>query len=626
MTKPTRPLAIPARVEGIHSSRTDEILSDSILTPASSTTGWGNDDITSTSIAGRGVGLKRLETDIPSVDDRPDISQTGVEEGDNDERDGPDNGLDGSDNERYRDNPGRDVEDDLELASYSLNSFTQEEEARVIKKFDKRLTLFLAFLYMLSFLDRSNIGNARIAGLMDDLNLSSGQYEWVLTAFYITYICFEWMTLMYKIVPAHIYIPICVFAWGILASMQCLVTSFWQLVFLRALIGVSEAAFSPGVPFFLSFFYKREELAFRTGMILCAAPLATSFAGSLAWLIVWASENGPIAPWRALFLYEGFPSIIVAFFAWAYIPDGPGKARYLTPRERKVAKLRLREGKPRHEIKKTKFDWREVARTLLDPKSYITAFMFLSCNVAFSSLPVFLPTIIHDMGYSKLTSQALSAPPYLFAFVVVLMTASLSDRYRSRSFYLIILALISSATYLTIALTGYFHSYLPTSVHILIRYICLYPAAAGFFSAITIIIAWTMDNKPAGEGKGTGMAILNIIGQCGPLIGTRLYPDTDGPWYIRGMAVCSLFMLLVAVLAFSLRILLQRENMQAMAAAAGNASAAGNSLLNREQDAILPAEEQDGADERLMEPGVSKSSAVGGPVEKQPRARFVYII
>ncbi|KAM5494956.1 hypothetical protein MaudMau93_000254 [Microsporum audouinii] len=226
------------------------------------------------------------------------------------------------------------------------------------------------------------------------------------------------------------------------------------------------------------------------------------------------------------------------------------------------------------------------------------------------------------MGYSKLTSQALSAPPYLFAFVVVLVTASLSDRHRSRSFYLIILALISSITYLTIALTGYFHSHLPASVHILIRYVCLYPAAAGFFSAITIVIAWTMDNKPAGEGKGTGMAILNIIGQCGPLIGTRLYPDTDGPWYIKGMTVCSLFMLLVAVLAFSLRVLLQRENRRAMAAAAGIAST-NEAALDHEEDAILRAEEQDGAAERLMGPGVSRSSAV---IEKPPQPRFVYII
>lgn len=69
-----------------------------------------------------------------------------------------------------------------------------------------------------------------------------------------------------------------------------------------------------------------------------------------------------------------------------------------------------------------------------------------------------------------------------------------------------------------------------------------------------------MDNRVEKEGKGASIAILNIIGQCGPLLGTRLYPETDGPWYIRGMATCSFFMVVVAVLAVGLRILLQRMN------------------------------------------------------------------
>lgn len=181
---------------------------------------------------------------------------------------------------------------------------------------------------------------------------------------------------MYRIVPPHIYISLCVLSWGLIACFQSLVTSFGALVFLRALLGVSEAAVSPGIPFYLSFFYKREELAFRTGLIVSAAPLATSFASSLAWLIVKLSSNGPIAPWRALFLIEGFPSVIVAAFAWTIIPDGPGKARYLTHRERKVAKLRLEQKGVvggLHGSRKGQFDWREIGRTLRDPKSYVTA-------------------------------------------------------------------------------------------------------------------------------------------------------------------------------------------------------------------------------------------------------------
>ncbi|EER24527.1 Major Facilitator Superfamily protein [Coccidioides posadasii C735 delta SOWgp] len=585
---------LPARAEDTPSSIGG-------LTPASSEHGSRDGDTVRNAI-GRGQDLKKLQTNIREEreGDTPSSGSAGSAT----------SGILERNEQRFRDE--RDEEDDL-IATYS-RSYTAEEERRVVRKFDRRLTLLMAFLYMLSFLDRSNIGNAKIAGLMDDLNLSSSQYEWVLTAFYITYILFEWMTLMYKLVPAHIYIPLCVLGWGLIASFQSLVTSFWALVLLRALLGIFEAGFGPGLPFYLSFFYKREELAFRTGMFLCAAPLATSFAGSLAWFIVWLNKDGPLAPWRALFLYEGFPSVVVASVVWAYIPDRPNKAKYLTPRERKIAKWRLREeqGKSRnHDIRARKFDWREVARTLCDPKAYLTALMFFSCNVAFSSLPVFLPTILNDMGYSRLTSQALSAPPYLFAFIVVLVTASASDRNRSRSPYIILHALLSSLAYLIIALTGVFHSYLPESIHILIRYVCIYPAAAGFFSAITLIITWTMDNQRAKEGKGTGMAILNVIGQCGPLVGTRLYPARDGPWYIRGMALCSMFMVFVAILAFALRVLLQRENARSV-----------KRTINRDGEEEISAT---GETEGLMASNTS-SAALEAGVEKTGDGKFVYII
>jgi MFS family permease len=181
---------------------------------------------------------------------------------------------------------------------------------------------------------------------------------------------------MYRLVPAHIYISLCVFAWGLIASCQSLVTSFWALLILRALLGISEAAFGPGVPFYLSLFYKREELALRTGFFISAAPLAASFASSLAWLIVKLSTKGPIAPWRILFLIEGFPSIVVAIFVWILIPDAPGSARFLSSRERKIATLRLQNSKIDRPI--GTLNWRAVGETLVDPKSYITAVSFVS--------------------------------------------------------------------------------------------------------------------------------------------------------------------------------------------------------------------------------------------------------
>ena len=138
-------------------------------------------------------------------------------------------------------------------------------------------------------LPSSDIGNARIAGLSEDLHLSSVQYEWLLRSFYITYILFKRMNLLWKVFPPNIYrthvhflrycsmsrfdleltlrtVSICVASWGLIASMQSMASSFISLLVLRAALGLGEAAFV-GVPFFLSLFYRRDELAFRTGFV-----------------------------------------------------------------------------------------------------------------------------------------------------------------------------------------------------------------------------------------------------------------------------------------------------------------------------------------------------------------------
>ena len=172
----------------------------------------------------------------------------------------------------------------------------------------------------------------------------------------------------------------CVASWGLIASIQSLAFSFVSLLILRVALGLGEAAFV-GIPVFMSFFYKRDELAFRTGLFISAAPLATSFASSIAWVITKLGSHIPIAAWRILFLVEGFPSIIVAVFVFLYIPDSPGTARYLSRREQRVARLRLRkEQELPEEDTKQGLNWVEVGKTLLDPTSYLTA---VGLNVAF---------------------------------------------------------------------------------------------------------------------------------------------------------------------------------------------------------------------------------------------------
>ena len=330
------------------------------------------------------------------------------------------------------------------------------------------------------------------------------------------------------------------------------------------------------VPFYMTFFYRRSELAYRVGLQISAAPLATSFASSLAWAIVKLSKNGPIEPWRALFLFEGFPSIITAIFAWYFIPDSPETARYLTTRQRKVARLRLQE-EQQHDTsdilneKPTTSKQHIFARlrssktieTLSGPIPWLQALIFLSINVSFASLPVFLPTVIRSMNFSALTSQILSAPPYLLSFAFVLLIGRLSDSIPdSRGICLMACSGLSATSYFIIALFGWLASSNSISgrLSVIVRYVAIYGAAIGLFSSVVLIITWNLNNQPSRKEKGLAMMVMNVVGQCGPLIGVNLFPKHDGPHYVSGMLVSGFFMLGVVMLAALLRWTLGRRN------------------------------------------------------------------
>jgi dipeptide/tripeptide permease len=176
--------------------------------------------------------------------------------------------------------------------------------------------------------------------------------------------------------------------------------------------------------------------------------------------------------------------------------------------------------------------------------------MYFSCNVSFSSLPVFLPTILSEMGFTRLTAQGLSAPPYFLAFLLVILTTYIADRTQQRGITIIILSLIGALGYILLATTS------ATGP----RYTGVFFAAAGVFPCIGNILPWVLNNQGSDTKRGAGIAILNLIGQCGPLLGTRVYPAKDSPYYRTGMWVCAAFMLFNGLLALGLRTLLAWEN------------------------------------------------------------------
>lgn len=136
----------------------------------------------------------------------------------------------------------------------------------------------------------------------------------------------------------------------------------------RFFLGLSEAGFGPGLPFFLSFFYLRHEIGLRIGIFLSAAPLAACFVGALAYGITSGDEH-PVANWRLLFLVEGLPTIVMAVVAFFLLPDTPDKARFLTKEEKVVAKAREVRQVGDEEVHRIGYiRWSEILAAFLDVK------------------------------------------------------------------------------------------------------------------------------------------------------------------------------------------------------------------------------------------------------------------
>src|SRR6266566_3899078 len=166
--------------------------------------------------------------------------------------------------------------------------------------------------------------------------------------------------------------------------------------------------------------------------------------------------------------------------------------------------------------------------------------MYFSCNVSFASLPVFLPTILTGMGFTSIHAQGLTAPPYFLSFLCCILTTYLADRTRQRG--LVLLAVCRGVA---------------------VRYFAIFLASVGVFPSVANILPWVLNNQGSDTKRGVGIALLQMIGQVGPVLGTNMFPSTEGPYYVKGMAVCAAFMYFNGLLALTLRTYLAWQNKKA---------------------------------------------------------------
>lgn len=199
---------------------------------------------------------------------------------------------------------------DLDLGNKDVAPKTSNEhvfeginERSLVRKLDRILLPALTLLYLLSFLDRSNVGNARIEGLTTDINMTGDEYLTGLTLYFIGYVLFEIpCNLVLKIWTPQLWLPTITLAWGVVSTLMGIIqskTGFWVV---RFFLGVTESGLFPGIVFYLSMWYKRNERQFRVALFFSAASLAGAFGGILAFGIAKMKGVGGYDGWRWIFI------------------------------------------------------------------------------------------------------------------------------------------------------------------------------------------------------------------------------------------------------------------------------------------------------------------------------------
>ncbi|KAI9040023.1 vitamin H transporter [Aspergillus affinis] len=436
-------------------------------------------------------------------------------------------------------------------------SITPEEEKALVRKIDLTLLPTIWIMYLLSYLDRTNIGNAKISGMEVDLNLSSNQYSIALVVFFIGYVVFE--------VPSNlalgrsrpsIFLPSIMILWGALTCVMAVIKDFSHLVALRVILGCVEAGFAPGVILLLSSWYKQAEQSKRFGVFISAAVLSGAFGGLIAAGIVDGLEGvHGIRGWRWLFIIEGAATVGFAIISLFLLPDFPATSRRLSEREKQVALARLAtdnvtaataDSEHLSNLDACKVacrDWRTWA--------FVIGYMVI---VGSSTLTYFYPTLVKGLFGDASTKKVnlLTVPIYGVAFVATGITAYYSDMVPTWRGLII-------ASWLTVSLIC--SIIVCTVYNFTARYVLLVLMAAGLWATNGGTLAYA-SSAFAGmhpQARGVALAMVNALGNLAQIYGSYLFPEDDSPKYIMGFSVISAMLAVGIVVFLFLHVWLRRR-------------------------------------------------------------------
>jgi len=373
-----------------------------------------------------------------------------------------------------------------------------------VRKAARRLIPFLFVCYLVNFLDRVNVGFAALQ-MNDDLGLTPAIFGAGAGIFFIGYLLFEIPSnLALQRFGARIWIARIMISWGIVASAMSLVSGPTSFYLMRLLLGVAEAGFFPGIILYLTYWFPAGERARIVSLFMAAVPIATVVGGPISGALLQLDGVGGLKGWQWMFLIEGLPAVLLGLAALKFLTDRPADAAWLTTREREALSARLA-----IEAEATrKIGYAGLWEALVKPRIFVLALLYFCIVVGLYGIGFWMPQVIQTFGLDPLTIGFLTAVPYLFASIVMVLVGWNSDRTGERSWHIALPLFIGAVAFAWSASAG----------SLLVAMVALTFATAGIYAAVGTF--WTFPTAIlTGTGAAVGLALVNSVGNLGGLLG-----------------------------------------------------------------------------------------------------------
>jgi len=386
-------------------------------------------------------------------------------------------------------------------------------ESALYKRIFWRIVPFLFLCYFVAFLDRVNIGFAKLE-MAGQLNFSDAVYGFGAGIFFFGYFLFEVPSnLILEKLGAKFWIARIMVTWGVISACMMLVKSEFWFYTLRFLLGAAEAGFFPGVILYLTYWFPAAQRCRMNALFLTAVAISNVFGAPISGSIMQFLDGAHgWQGWQWLFLLEGIPSVVLGGLVLVWLPDGPQKAEWLSDEESASVLRHLADDEEAKPLPGLRHRFGDVFR---DGRVWALAFCYLCMMNGFYGVNFWMPTIIQELGIDQndyLKVGLLSMIPWGVAAISMVLVGGHSDRTGERFWHAIIPMLTAAAGLLGLALVG--HAPIPSMV-------CLTLVASGLLVAVSVF--WSI---PAGFLSGTaaaaGIAWINSVGNLGGFGGPDL--------------------------------------------------------------------------------------------------------